>query len=254
MESRTRTRWLVAAGALLGMGALAPAAHADHVNYNLMFCADGSCSTDPAGATWSGDTLDEWWTNTDDLQLTDSTGTILGTVSQEDWDVGVKVDPVVRNNFTLTNTTSNTQTYTMTASASVDSVGADGQMKGSVGVSLTDNDSTDGQQAVVSDAGTGSSIYTALIDGNDARSLWTDMSLTADDGRTSTADTFFDFEPISEAVDSTQGIRMEFSLTPGDSVAFTSRFETVVPVPAAVWLFGSGLLGLVAVARRRARG
>jgi len=27
--------------------------------------------------------------------------------------------------------------------------------------------------------------------------------------------------------------------------------ETVVPVPAAVWLFGSGLLGLVGIARRR---
>ena len=27
--------------------------------------------------------------------------------------------------------------------------------------------------------------------------------------------------------------------------------QTVVPVPAAVWLFGSGLLGLVAIARRR---
>ena len=28
---------------------------------------------------------------------------------------------------------------------------------------------------------------------------------------------------------------------------------TVIPVPAAVWLFGSGLLGLVGVARRRTR-
>ena len=27
--------------------------------------------------------------------------------------------------------------------------------------------------------------------------------------------------------------------------------QAVVPVPAAVWLFGSGLLGLVAIARRR---
>jgi hypothetical protein len=26
-----------------------------------------------------------------------------------------------------------------------------------------------------------------------------------------------------------------------------------VPVPAAVWLFGSGLLGLIGVARRKAR-
>jgi hypothetical protein len=32
-----------------------------------------------------------------------------------------------------------------------------------------------------------------------------------------------------------------------------TRFEmTVVPVPAAVWLFGSGLLGLVGIARRKA--
>lgn len=35
----------------------------------------------------------------------------------------------------------------------------------------------------------------------------------------------------------------------GTSVTINS---TVVPVPAAVWLFGSGLLGLVGVARRRA--
>lgn len=35
----------------------------------------------------------------------------------------------------------------------------------------------------------------------------------------------------------------------GDDSAF---FATVVPVPAAVWLFGSGLLGLAGVARRRA--
>jgi len=29
------------------------------------------------------------------------------------------------------------------------------------------------------------------------------------------------------------------------------QYSTVVPVPAAVWLFGSGLLGLIAVARRK---
>jgi len=30
-----------------------------------------------------------------------------------------------------------------------------------------------------------------------------------------------------------------------------AKLGAVVPVPAAVWLFGSGLLGLVAVARRK---
>ena len=35
------------------------------------------------------------------------------------------------------------------------------------------------------------------------------------------------------------------------NVISTDIVNTVVPVPAAVWLFGSGLLGLVGVARRR---
>ena len=34
---------------------------------------------------------------------------------------------------------------------------------------------------------------------------------------------------------------------------FTSLTVTSVPIPAAVWLFGSGLLGLVSVTRRKSR-
>jgi hypothetical protein len=37
-----------------------------------------------------------------------------------------------------------------------------------------------------------------------------------------------------------EGIEMSFSLT-----------GTIVPIPAAVWLFGSGLLGLIGIARRK---
>jgi len=41
--------------------------------------------------------------------------------------------------------------------------------------------------------------------------------------------------------------------TPGDYVRVLTDFSpgAVVPVPAAVWLFGSGLIGLVGVARRK---
>lgn len=37
----------------------------------------------------------------------------------------------------------------------------------------------------------------------------------------------------------------------GKDLSHISAYTTVVPVPAAVWLFGSGLLGLVGVARRK---
>ncbi len=39
--------------------------------------------------------------------------------------------------------------------------------------------------------------------------------------------------------------------TPGSSVAYQATLTTV-PIPAAVWLFGSGLVGLAGLARRRA--
>ena len=38
-----------------------------------------------------------------------------------------------------------------------------------------------------------------------------------------------------------------------DNYAWAVRSGVVVPVPAAVWLFGSGLLGLIGLARRKAR-
>ena len=44
------------------------------------------------------------------------------------------------------------------------------------------------------------------------------------------------------------GFASDFINTPFTGVADTG---TVVPVPAAVWLFGSGLLGLIGIARRR---
>ena len=45
----------------------------------------------------------------------------------------------------------------------------------------------------------------------------------------------------------------DFSLDGTATAISTDVINTsVVPVPAAVWLFGSGLIGLVGVARRRA--
>lgn len=47
-----------------------------------------------------------------------------------------------------------------------------------------------------------------------------------------------------------QGISVNFDIGSGNSLTVTQ--VSTVPVPAAVWLFGSGLIGLVGFARRRA--
>ena len=41
------------------------------------------------------------------------------------------------------------------------------------------------------------------------------------------------------------------AMTAGPFTGFSPFFDVAVPIPAAAWLFGSGLLGLVGVARRR---
>jgi len=38
---------------------------------------------------------------------------------------------------------------------------------------------------------------------------------------------------------------------PAADVAYVGAAINAVPVPAAVWLFGSGLLGLIGIARRK---
>ena len=46
------------------------------------------------------------------------------------------------------------------------------------------------------------------------------------------------------------GIRGYVDIGSGNSMTVTSI--SAVPVPAAVWLFGSGLLGLLGISRRKA--
>ena len=45
-------------------------------------------------------------------------------------------------------------------------------------------------------------------------------------------------------------VKVDFSLS-ADSTVGMSGFVQQVPIPPAVWLFGSGLLGLVGIARRK---
>jgi hypothetical protein len=168
------------------------------------------------------------------------------------WSLSMDSDPFVTNNFTITNTSGSTQTYVLGTTIGVSPTIPIGAMRGSIGFSLTDNN---GNGATL--ATSGASIYKGMIDGNVARTLWnSSTSFTAPFGSTASS-TYFGFptrEAAPESVDSNIGILITFSLTSGDSVAFTSNFDVVpVPVPAAVWLFGSGLLGLFGASRRKRR-
>jgi hypothetical protein len=60
------------------------------------------------------------------------------------------------------------------------------------------------------------------------------------------------FEPVSFVEIAPGSNIYEITFSNG-VVTSVDAVPTVIPVPAAAWLFGSGLLGLVGVARRRAR-
>lgn len=50
----------------------------------------------------------------------------------------------------------------------------------------------------------------------------------------------------------TAGLGLAFDRFSPDSIASATTSASAVPVPAAIWLFGSGLIGLIGIARRKA--
>jgi hypothetical protein len=65
-------------------------------------------------------------------------------------------------------------------------------------------------------------------------------------------DRTFEFDVTFTALQGGVHIFDTYALVDGDIVALENDSITVVPVPPALWLFGSGLLGLVGMARRKA--
>jgi len=106
-------------------------------------------------------------------------------------------------------------------------------------------------------------IQFSLVDGVDINSFGTDFTM-ANFFRTGTSDenTAVDLSPTSTIFDSVDLIAYDstgsgwYSLAFDESGVFAASAiapppSSVVPVPAAVWLFGSGLIGLFGVAKRR---
>jgi len=231
-------------GALLLVGTTVSAAPV-----SLQVC-NGTCWT---GNYTIADGVVVDWTNVQTMTNTNGVSVdqweVTHGLNVAGWSLSMDSDPFVTNNFTITNTSGSTQTYTLGTMIGVAPAIPNGLMRGSIGFSLTDNN---GNGATL--ATSGASIYQGTIDGNVARTLWNSPNSFGTFSTTATS-TDFGFparEAAPESIDSNIGILITFSLTAGDSVSFTSNFDVVpVPVPAAIWLFGSGLLGLFGASRRK---
>ena len=168
-------------------------------------------------------------------------------VWEYNWNLMMDPDPFIGGSFSIRNMSTVTQTFNLLFNLPVSPALSSGYKSGTIGATLTD---TGGGGATLSNMTWG-----GLIDGGNAMNLLTAGTLCFGSSPGCTATVF----PVSDGplfhadgVSTSIGIAMSFDLTAGDTAEFTTNFEVApVPVPAAVWLFGSGLLGLISVARRK---
>jgi len=162
------------------------------------------------------------------------------------WNLMSDPDPFISGNFTVTNTSSMMQTFDITFGLPISPSFTSGYMTGSLSGSYVDANN-DGSAMLSLNS------WEGLIDGASQMSL---LSLA---GPCMGAGCSVSFGEVTDGpilytggANNTIGIHMNFGLSAGDSVTFDTLFDvTPVPVPAAVWLFGSGLIGLAGIARRK---
>ena len=176
------------------------------------------------------------------MRFDDILGGTAGLVIEE---IEFEYDPSVFFNATWTNNTMSVQTYTFSMTLPT-IFGAPNLIYGATTVGVIDN----GMDGATLASAPGIAVYQAQIDGVTVGTLFDDpFSLSAAPMGVNQIGTTFGWNPSNIAINTSMGIVHTFTLTPGDSASFLSRFDVVVPEPATVALLALG--GLAVIRRRR---
>ncbi len=177
--------------------------------------------------------------------------TLMGSFSMAgvwnyDWKVMADPDPFIDAVFSVTNMSATTQTFTVNFGLGVSPSFTNGAMLGDLTADFEDT-SGDGGVTFSVDS------WWGQVNGVNAMALstasFTPVICSGSNctGSFSTSDGPLSYTGVVNDI----GLSMSFTLSAGDTASFDTRFEIQpVPVPAALWLFGSGLLGLIGMARR----
>ncbi len=154
-------------------------------------------------------------------------------------------DPSVFYNTTLTNTTAGVQTYTLSIALPT-AFAAPNLIYGATTVGVIDN----GMDGATLTSAAPTAVYQSIIDGATVGTLLNDpFSLVAPAMGVNSINATYGWNPSNVPINMFMGITHTFTLTPGDSASFLSRFDVIVPEPAALSLLAIG--GLLLMRRRR---
>jgi hypothetical protein len=164
-----------------------------------------------------------------------------------EWDALIDPDPFINGTFAITNTSNETQTFTVNFTLDSSVQFAQSLMNGAFAGTLNDANG-DGSASIGRTSGS-AGFYSAFIDGNLVRSLGGSAYSYSGAAFGSTQVGPESFDPTAgPALNTTIGLQFRFTLSAGDSVSFSSLFN-VVPAPGAVALLGAA--GCIGSRRRR---